>query len=412
VLLKTILNNRYKCKSFVYKNATFEGENLIIEIRPRVNSQAICSSCKSPAPCYDTSPQPRRFEFIPILGFKVFFSYTMRRVSCACGVKVEQVPWAEGKTEVSTPFMLFLASWAKGLSWQEIADRFKVTWNKVFRSVKHVVEWGLASRDLNGIRAIGVDEISWRKGYSFLTLVYQLDGACRRLLWVAEDRTVRPILGFFRWLGKERSSLIKYVCSDMWKPYLKVIARKAGEAIHVLDRFHIAKWMNKAVDEVRINEQKNLSREGYETLKHSRWCLLKHKENLTDKQSIKLKELLHKRLKSVKAYLMKEEFHKFWKFISVGWASKFLDSWTRMAIRSRIKPMKRVARILLSYRSLILNWFKAKEEIKSAAVEGLNNKAKVTTKKAYGFRTFKCIQIALFHALGGLPQPELTHRLW
>jgi transposase len=151
----------------------------------------------------------------------------------------------------------------------------------------------LTHRDWEGIESIGVDEIQWQKGHRYLTLVYQIDEGAKRLLWIGKERTTKTLLGFFRKLGKERSGRLRFICSDMWKPYLKVIAKKAGQAVHVLDRFHIMSKMNKAIDEVRAAEAKRLARDGYEpVLKHSRWCLLKRPDNLTDKQTVKIKEIL------------------------------------------------------------------------------------------------------------------------
>lgn len=384
-----------------------------IDIVPRSNSHAICSQCHKPAPGYDAAPEPRRFEFIPIWNIKVFFVYLMRRVSCStCGIVTELVPWSDGKRELTIPFMLFLANWAKALSWKETAERFQTSWHKVFQSLEYVVEWGLAHRNLEGITAIGIDEIAYRLGHVYLTLVYQLDSGCKRLLWISKNRTVRSLLEFFRGIGKERCSLIKYVCSDMWKPYLKVIKRKVSQAIHILDRFHIMQIINRAIDVIRAGEHRRLNKKGQETLKHSRWCLLKRKENLTEKQEIKLKDLLRHNLQSVRAYLLKDDFLGLWEYVSASWAGKFLDRWIRRVMRSRIEPLKKVARTLRNHKELILNWFQAKEGISTAVVEGFNNKIKVTTRKSYGFRTFKCIEIALYHVLGHLPEPVLTHRFF
>jgi transposase len=178
-------------------------------------------------------------------------------------------------------FKSFLAGWAQRLSWKGVASAFGTSWQNVFRSVKHAVFRGLAHRVLEGIEAIGVDEIQWQRGHKYLTLVYQIDEDYRRLLWVGKDRTTKTLLRFFRMFGKERSARLRFVCSDMWKPYLKVIAKKAPQAIHVLDRFQIMAKMNKAIDEVRAAEAKRLERDGYEpVLKHSRRCLLKREENL------------------------------------------------------------------------------------------------------------------------------------
>jgi transposase len=386
MLIKTILNKCHKFKSFVYGNARFaenEGKTVIeIDVKPRKNSKTICSGCQKPARGYD-SLEERKFEFIPIWGFLVFFVYTMRRVQCPrCGVRVEEVPWAEGKRHQTKTYMQFLAHWAKKLSWKEVAESFQTSWPKVFRAVEYVVGWGLKHRDMSGITAIGIDEIQWHRGHKYLTLVYQINAERIRLLWVGKDRTVKTLLRFFRFLGKERSGQLQYVCSDMWKPYLKVIKKKAGSAIHILDRFHIVARIHKAIDAVRAEEHRKLKKDGYEeVLKNSRWCLLKRKENLTEKQEIKLKELLSYNLKSVRAYLLKEDLDGLWRYVSPAWAGKFLDRWCTRVMRSKIEPMKKEAKTIRKHKELILNWFRAKKAFSCGIVEGLNPDCAVKLKE-------------------------------
>jgi len=197
----------------------------------------------------------------------------------------------------------------------------------------------------------------------------------------------------------------------MWKPYLELIAKHCTRALNILDRFHVVAKMNKAIDEVRAGEARRLVREGYEpVLKKARWCLLKRKENLTDHQRIRLRDLLRYNLKSVRAYLLKEDFQQFWDYVSLIWAGKFLDEWCRQVMRSRIEPMKKVARTLRGHRELLLNYFRARKALSSGVIEGLNNKAKLTSRKSFGFRTYHGAEIALNHALGALPEPEFTHR--
>src|SRR5271155_1829769 len=341
MLLKTILNRIERYKSFVYGKARMlkeDGDWVIeVEVEARSNGRPLCSGCGRPGPGYDRLAK-RRFEYVPLWGVAVFFLYAMRRVDCPqCGVKVERVPWAEGKSPLTTSYRWFLARWAKRLSWLEVARVFGTTWEHVFRSVKYAVSWGLKQRDLEGIEAIGVDEIQWRRGHKYLTLVYQIDAERRRLLWVGKDRTQKTLLRFFRMFGKERSALLRFVCSDMWKAYLKVIAKKAGQAVHVLDRFHVMAKMNKAIDKVRAAEAKRLKQAGYEpVLKHSRWCLLKRRENLTGKETVKLSEVLKYNLKTVRAYLHREEFQRFWEYRSAYWAARFLAEWCDRVLRSRI----------------------------------------------------------------------------
>jgi len=413
--LKTILNRVQKFKSFVYgkvKWVELDGESaLLIEILARAHSSPICSGCGRRRPGYD-SLAPRQFEFIPLWGIPVFFLYALRRVNCKrCGIIVETVPWAEGKNTLTKAYMQFLAKWAKRLSWKEVARCFRTSWEKVFRSVEWSVQWGLAHRNMSNIRSIGVDEVLWHRGHKYLTVVYQIDSDCKRLLWVGRDRTIKTLLRFFRGFGKERSGQLLFICTDMWKPYLKVIARKASQAIHVLDRFHIAMHMNKAIDEVRAQETRDLKAKGLAPiLTHSRWCLLKRPENLTDKQETKLSDLLRYNLKAIRSYLLKEDFQFFWDYVSPHWAGIFLDRWCRRAIKSRIKPMQKVARMLGSHRELLLNWFRARKTISSGVIEGFNNKLKLNTRKSYGFRTFRAAEVMLYHTLGDLPEPECTHR--
>ena len=175
--LITILNHCHHHRGFVYQRARFSADKktIDVEVRPRQGTAAVCSGCHASAPGYDRLPE-RRFEFIPFWGVLVFFLYPMRRVNCRqCGVVVEEVPWGDGKHQLTRAYMLFLARWARQLSWKETAEAFHTSWDKVCDAVEYVVGWGLAHRTLESIRAIGVDEIQYAKGHKYLTLVYQID---------------------------------------------------------------------------------------------------------------------------------------------------------------------------------------------------------------------------------------------
>ena len=413
--LKTILNYVEKHKSFVYKESWLEFKRrvprIVARIAPRGNGRPVCSGCDKVCPGYDKLPE-REFQYVPLWGIAVFLVYALRRVNCpTCGVKVERIPWAEGKSRLTNSYKWFLADWAKRLSWQETARVFHTSWETVFRAVRTAVRWGLKQRSLQGIKAIGVDEVQYRRGHKYLTLVYQVDGTAKRLLYIAQDRKKASLRGFFKILTKEQKASIQFVCSDMWRAYLTVLKKELKHAVHVLDRFHIMKKMNEALDKVRAAEVKQLKADGYEpVLKHARWSVLKRKENLTEKQAVKLKEILKYNLKTTRSLLMKVDFQRFWEYRSIGCARRFLKEWCTRALRSRIEPMKKVARMLRKHEELILNWFEAAGTISAGAVEGLNNKLKVVTRKAYGFRTFNAAEIALYHTLGNLPEPKRTHR--
>lgn len=413
--IQTIINRIVDFKSFVVGEAKFEersegNDALIVPIEPRKNGLIHCSGCGKPGHFYDRLKE-RRFEFIPLWGFAVFLAYQMRRVKCKqCGVKVEMVPWCDGKHHLTDDLIWFLAKWAKRLSWSEVASIFGTSWDSVCRSVEHAVEWGLKHRDLEGIKAIGIDEVARATGHKYLTLVYEI-GPLKRLLAIAEDRTEASLRSCLDSLGAPVCKGIKFVCSDMWKAYVNVIGQKLDKAVHVLDRFHVMQKFGKALDEIRAEEAKRLKRDGYEQiLKQSRWSLLKRPENLTEKQVVKLSEVLKYNLRTVRAYLLREEFQQFWGYTKAAWAEKFLNRWTTRVMRSRLEPMKKVTQTLRNHQPLILNWFRARGEISSGAVEGLNNKVKVVTRKSYGFRSTRVMKLALFHNLGQLPEPKRHHR--
>lgn len=412
MLVKTILNHIEKHSSFVYQDVRFrEGEEAIeVDVRPRRRARPICSGCSRRRSVRDTLAQ-REFQYVPLWGIAVFFLYSMRRVNCGpCGVRVESVPWGEGKRRTTKSFEWFLAIWSKRLSWSEVAQIFGTSWETVFRSVERAVEWGRSHADYSGIDAIGIDEIQWKHGQTYLTMVYQIDVHVRRLIWVGEERTKETLNAFFDWLGTDRIAGLRFICSDMWKAYLTVIRKRAAHCLHILDRFHIVAHLSKAIDKVRASEARDLAKRGRgELLKHSRWALLRRPENRTEKDDAKLADILRANLRTARSVLLREDLYALWTYHSRFWAGKFLDAWCRKVMRSRIEPLKKFARMLRNHRDLILNWFEAKA-LSSAIVEGFNGKAKLTMKKAYGFRTYRAIEVALYHTLGDLPLPDSIHK--
>lgn len=413
MLIKTLLQKCYPVNGFVYGKVSFQFDTIVIQVTARKRSKAICSCCKQPAATYDHLKE-RHFKFIPLWGYGVEFIYNPRRVNCPRdGVRVELMPWADGKSPVCQPFKIFLSHWAKLLSWKEVACQFNVSWKNVFESVQYVVEYGLKHRNIDNVESIGVDEIQYAKGHQYLTLVYQIDAGLRRLLYVNEKRTAKTLLRFFYRFGKERCQRIKAVCSDLWKPYLKVIKRKLPKCVHILDRFHVMKYLNDAVDKTRREEKARLERDGYEPiLEKSRWCLLKGKKKQKSSQLAKLRELLQYNLRTVRCYLLKEAFQHLWTYKTRRGAEGFLKTWLARAMRSKLPELKKVAKSLRKHQDILLNYFSVKERLSNSVVEGFNLKAKLTMRKSYGFKCFKTIEVALYHTLGDLPGPPLTHRFY
>ena len=307
--LKTILNFVEKYKSFVYAEACWSNcdqHEIEFVIEPRRNSRPICSGCGKHRPGYHRLTA-RRFEFVPLWAIPVYFVYALRRVDCPqCGIVVEQVPWASGKNQQTHRYRLFLSTWAKRLSWQEVANIFGTSWDSVFRAIYWVVSWGVVHRELSSITAIGIDEIQYRRGHKYLTLVYQLDAGAKRLLYVAKDRREASLNGFFDILDKPTIAGIKFA------------------------------W----------------------------------------------------------------HFWHFWDSDDGTEGQRFFDGWYGWAIRSRLEPIKKVARMLKVRLPGLMSYFR--HYVTNALTEGFNSKIQSIKSAARGFRSFKNYRLRILYYCGKL----------
>lgn len=406
MLVESIVRKTLGLKRHSVKKVTEEHGEIVVYLFPDRRCKVVCSSCGSQGPGYDTLKE-RRWKHVPLWGIPVTLVYSPRRIECSnCGIKVEAIPWTQGKSPLSLPLSVVLATWSKLVAWKVVGQLFGFHWNTVRKAVKNVVDYGLANRDLSNLIYIGIDEISRKRGHVYHTQVYDLIE--KRLLWSGEDRTSETLEGFFDYLGKDRCKLIEAVCCDMWAPYVDAIKKRLPNALLVFDKFHIVRHLLDAVDTVRKEEAQKLKSEDPELLKKSRYIWLKNPWNLTDNQKVRLSDLEKLNLKINRAYLLKEAFRKFWDYSYKAWAKKYLVQWFWWATHSRLKPMRDFAWMIRRHQDDILNYFKV--PIDNGAVEGLNNKAKAISHRAYGYRTAETFKLALYHGMGKLPEPQLTHK--
>ena len=177
----------------------------------------------------------------------------------------------------------------------------------------------------------------------------------------------------FNRLGQTRCAAVEFICSDMWRGYLGVIARRLPQALHILDRFHIRKNLGEAIDQIRRAEIHAMAKAGLSPLlKKLRWTLLKHRRNWTAKERRRMRELLGCGLRSLRAFLLVESFEHFWTYNSPTWADKFLKGWCQRVARSRLAPLQRVAKSLAKHRALLLNYFIARKEYSSIVIARLD----------------------------------------
>lgn len=406
MLIESIVRKTLGLKGYCVKNIKEEDGQLIIHLEPDKRYKPRCSQCDAKRPGYDTLKE-RRWNHVPLWGIPIQIVYKPRRVDCeTCGIKVESIPWTQGKSPLSVHLSVFLATLAREVSWQAVGRLFGFHWNTVRKAVKDVVDYGMKHRDMSKILYIGIDEISRRKGHIYHTQVYDLME--KRLIWSGEDRTTDTLETFCDELGKENCAKIEAICCDMWAPYADVIKKRFPNALLVFDKFHIVRHLMEAVDKVRKEEAGELKDDDPELLKKTRYIWLKNPWNLTDNQKVRLSDLEKLNLKINRAYLLKEAFRRFWDYTSQGWAKKYLDQWFWWATHSRLEPLRNFAWMLRNHEEGILSYFKV--PIDNGCVEGLNNKAKVISRKAFGYRTADTFKLALYHGLGKLPMPILTHK--
>lgn len=407
MLVEQLIRETLEMQGFRISSVEKTGLELLVTIVPDLRYHPRCGRCNTPGNYRDTLGE-RRFRHVPLWGIPITLVYAPCRVSCPCcrAVLVENMPWAAGKKRLTKAFAVTIAVWAKMMPWLQVARLFQCSWCTVAASVAYVVAFGLACRDLSGVTHIGIDEISRKKGHVYLTNVYDLRTGT--LIWSGEGRTKDTLNAFFAFFGQERTKLLKGICCDMWPSFFETVKAKAPQATLVFDKFHIVRQLTEAVDKVRRQEIRDKGKEHKELLSGTRYLWLKNPWNLTDKQKSSLGFLETLNLTIHRAYLLKESFRDFWQSDTREIANKFLGQWFTWAMESKIKPMQDFALLLKRHEDNILSYFDM--PISNGAVEGLNNKAKVISHRAYGFRSAKNYVLNLYHCMGNLPMPASLHR--
>ena len=407
MLVEQLIRETLELQGFRIESVEKKDSELLVSIEPDLRYHPLCGVCGTPGDYRDTL-QKRYFRHVPIWGINVNLTYSPCRVSCSkcSGIHVEQMPWAAGKKRFTKALAVTIATWARQLTWQQVARQFGCSWGTVAAAVAYVVAFGLARRDLSGVTHIGIDEISRQKGHVYLTNVYNLKTGT--LIWSTEGRSTDSLDGFFSFFGQERTEKLIGICCDMWPAFIKAVKAKAPQATLVFDKFHIVKKLTEAVDTVRRQEISEKGEEHKKLVAGSRYIWLKNPWNLTNKQKVSLETLETLNLTIHRAYLIKEFFRDFWQSTTREIATKVLNQWYSLVAESEIKPMQEVAKLIKRHEENILTYFDM--PISNGIVEGLNNKAKVISHRAYGFRTAKNYILNLYHCMADLTMPTTLHR--
>lgn len=360
---------------------------VIASVRPRQCRHLRCGRCGAKAPGYDRGEGRRRWRSLDMGEMKVFLEAEAPRVNCpACGVTVAAVPWARHGAGHSRAFDDTVAWLATRSSKTAVVALLRIAWATVGVIIARVVSEARAQRDpFDGLRRIGIDEISYKRGHRYLTVVVDHDTG--RLIWAGVGRDKATLAGFFDQLGDKRCAKVRLVSADAADWIGDVVRERCPKATLCLDAFHLVKWVTDALDEVRRDTWNQARRSGMKAhardLKGARYALWKNPEDLTANQEAKLAWVAKVNSRLYRAYLLKEQFRQIIR-LKGRRALRLLDSWLAWAARSRIPAFVEVGRKIRRH----LDGFKntLKHGLSNALVESTNTKIRVLTRMAFGFR--------------------------
>ena len=406
MLIETFLRKQLGLKAHTVTKVEETERFMVIDI-DRLGSRLLrCGLCRQRCQKVHSLQKPRVWRDLSMRKLPLQLRYRPRRVECPrCGVRVEDLPWAEPWARVTTALSNAVARLARELSWQGTARQYGLNWKSVATIVKRAVQYGLKHRTRPPVHVIGIDEVSRRKGQVYLTVVYDLER--RVLLWVGDDRTEEAVRPFFtKELGARRCHTLRVICLDMWAAYANLVKEYAPQAQILFDRFHIVKHLHEAVEEVRRSEMRRLSQKEKVSFKRTRWLLLKNPWNLSDDQKERLSTLVRWNTPIVRAYYLKEAFQLFWDYQQPKRAGDHLEKWMRSAMRSRLEPFKKFVRMLRGHLDGVLSW--TRHRVSNGAVEGMNNKIKSISHRSFGFRTAQNFIAAIYHCCAKLAASSRT----
>lgn len=380
-------------------------ESLIIAVAVRGRSR--CARCGRKCPRYDRL-QCRRWRHLDFGAWQVLLEAQLWRVECKrCGIGVEQVSWADALSRFTYPFEDLVAWQAQRLDKTAISTMLRIAWRTVGRIIERVVTRRRMAIDWTKVTAIAVDELSFRKGHRYLTIVYDLGSG--RVLWSKEGRSKATLEAFFQEIGPDACARIRHAAIDMFEAYAQAIAQWLPNATLIYDRFHVQQLASKAVDELRRTEWRKVQgTDDASGIKRLRWALLRNPWNVTPREHERLSVLPKHNKLLYRGYLLKEGLAAIYRNLyTVPWARRRLNEWLSWASRSRLEPFHRLARTIKRCFDGVLAYFET--GYTTSLAEGKNTKARLATRQAYGFHTPDAVRAMIDLRCTGLHIPLPFH---
>jgi len=380
-------------------NLDMKAGEVTIHLERIPGAELLCPECGKPAPGYDT--RQRKWRHLDTCQYHTMLSAEVPRVECKeHGVLTVLVPWAEPEGRFTALFESLAIDWLKEASTDAVARLLGVSWNAIDGIMQRAVERGLARREAAAPTHIGVDETAFRKRHDYVTIVS--DQETGAVLHVADDRKKQSLKDWYGGLSEDSLGGIESVSMDMWKAYITATLESVpgAESKIAFDKFHVGGYLGKAVDQVRRQENKALLAEGRPDLKGTRYDWLTNPANMTRDQKIRFRDLKTSALKTARAWGIKQLAMSLWTYSSPTWAKKAWDRWYSWAIRSRLEPVKKVAKTIKEHLWGIVNAIVL--EVSNGPAESINSRIKSIKVRSRGFRNKTRFANAIYFHLGGL----------
>jgi transposase len=371
-----------------------------------------CPECGSASPIHDH--QLRRWRHLDTCQLQTILVADVPRVDCRDhGVLQIRLPWADPGSRFTALFEALVIDWLHQAPIRAVSKRLRLSWSAVDTIQQRAVARGLERRDAITAQRIGIDETSFQKRHEYVTVVSDLAGS--KVLFVADDRKADSLSPFYESLSSVQRQAIDCIAMDMWQPYINATVAAIPDAATKIafDRFHVAGCINKAVDDVRKMEHRELRGEGSDRLKGTKYHWLMgsdRRRQLKADARRAFNRLIGSALKTARAWLLKETAKGLWSYRSRTWAEKAWKLWITRALRSRLEPIRKAARTIREHLWGILNAILLAAS--NATAESLNAKIQKIKAQACGFRNRDRFRTAIFFHLGGLdlyPDSLATH---
>lgn len=377
-----------------------EEQRVVIALTHARGARVNCPDCGEQCAVHDHSPE-RTWRHLDTMQFETRLKAKVPRSDCPeCGVKTVEVPWAGKHGRFTLMFEAFAIAVLRAASNIDAACRLlNIHWSTADTIMKRAVERGMAKRDDEPIKHLGIDEKSFRSGHRYVSLLNDLQAG--RVIEVVEGRDQSSALRLFDALTDAQREKVEAIALDMWRAFINASREACPQADLTHDRFHVSKHLNEAVDQVRRAETKQLRSEGDDRLVGTRWNWLRNEENISDEIWPDFEALKDSELKTGRAWSIKECFRWFWEpHHSREEAEEYFGQWYGWAIRSRLEPIKKKARMLKRHLPELLNW--CDHHITNAVSEGINSRIQSIKSAAKGFRYFENYRTRILFFCGGL----------